>query len=56
MGPPGSFRHDVAAALCEHMHGWRPISPGDLFKKEIAKKTELGKRIQQCAKEYHYGK
>jgi len=56
MGPPGAFRQDVAATLCEQMGGWRPISPGELFKREVAKKTETGKRIQQCAKEYHYGK
>jgi len=38
------------------MGGWRAISPGELFKKEIAKKSETGKRIQQCWNEYHYGK
>lgn len=54
MGPPGSFRQDVTATLCDQMGGWRAISPGELFKREIAKKTETGKRIQQCFKEYHY--
>jgi len=36
------------------MGGYRPISPGDLFKKEITKKTEVGKRIMTCFKAYHY--
>ena len=56
LGPPGAFRQDVAAALCDAMGSWKVISPGDLFKKEIARKTELGKKIQQCHKEYRYGK
>lgn len=33
---------------------WRTVSPGSLFKKEIDKKTETGKRIQQCWNEFHY--
>jgi adenylate kinase len=54
MGPPGSFRQDITTALCEEMGGYKPISPGELFKKEIAKKTETGKRIMACFKAYHY--
>ena len=54
MGPPGSFRQDITTALCEEMGGYKSISPGDLFKKEIARKTEIGKRIMACFKAYHY--
>lgn len=36
------------------MGGYRPISPGEIFKREIAKKTEIGKRVMQCFKAYHY--
>ena len=54
MGPPGSFRQDITTALCEEMGGYKSIAPGDLFKKEIAKKTEIGKRIMACYKAYHY--
>lgn len=40
--------------MSDDKNAWRAISPGGLFKKEIDKKTETGKRIQQCWNEYHY--
>ena len=60
MGAPGSNRATVASSLCESMVGdkasWRVVSPGTLLKKEVEKKSETGKRIQQCWNEFHYGK
>ncbi len=60
MGAPGSHRASITTDLVEQMtddkQTWSAISPGALFKKEIDKKTETGKRIQQCWNEYHYGK
>ena len=35
---------------------WNFITTGDLLRKEVQKKTQIGKRIQECFKEYHYGK
>ena len=55
MGPPGCFRQENALFLSEHF-GWKCITTGDLLRKEVQKKTQIGKRIQECFKEYHYGK
>lgn len=58
MGAPGSNRATIASSLCEQLTSekgeWRLVSPGSLFKKEVEKKTETGKRIQQCWNEFHY--
>lgn len=53
MGPPGCFRQENALFLSEHF-GWTCITTGDLLRKEVQKKTQIGKRIQECFKEYHY--
>ena len=44
MGPPGSFRQENAAFVADSF-GWKCITTGDLLKKEVAKKTETGKKI-----------
>lgn len=55
MGPPGCFRQENALFLSEHF-GWKCITTGDLLRKEVSKKSELGKKIQDCFKSYKYGK
>jgi adenylate kinase family enzyme len=36
--------------------GWKCISTGDLLRKEVLKKSEVGKKIQDAFKNYQYGK
>jgi adenylate kinase len=55
VGPPGCSRKENALALAEYFN-WQCISIGDLLKKEVSKKTEYGKVIQDCLKNYRYGK
>jgi adenylate kinase len=42
MGPPGSRRKEHALSLAEYFN-YESVSLGDLLKKEISKKSELGK-------------
>ena len=55
MGPPGAFRQENSLYLAEQF-GWKCITTGDLLRKEILKKSELGKKIQDSFKSYQYGK
>jgi adenylate kinase family enzyme len=55
LGPPGSFRAENAMFIAQEQ-GWQCINTGELLKKEVSKKSEIGKRIQECNKNYHYGK
>lgn len=55
MGPPGSFRHENTMYLAD-LFGWKSISTGDLLRKEVMKKSEVGKKIQDAFKNYHFGK
>ena len=55
MGPPGAFRQENSLYLAEQM-GWKCITTGDLLRKEVMKKSELGKKIQDSFKNYQYGK
>ena len=55
MGPPGSFRQENTLYLAEQF-GWKCISTGDLLRKEVLKKSEVGKKIQDAFKNYQYGK
>ena len=41
VGPPGSNIRGLALELCDHFH-YNCISVGDLLKKEISKKSDLG--------------
>jgi adenylate kinase len=54
MGPPGSSRKETALALGEYFN-WTCISVGDLLKKEVQKKSELGKEISESYKNATYG-
>jgi adenylate kinase family enzyme len=36
--------------------GWKSIHPGQLMRNEVDKKTELGKKISDAQKAYHFGK
>lgn len=55
MGPPGSFRQENAIQVSEAFQ-WRCISVGDLMRREVTKKTEVGKKITEAFKEYRFGK
>ena len=55
MGPPGSFRTDICKQIGEEM-GWHPIQVGYLMKEEESKKTNLGSKINEAKKAYHYGR
>jgi adenylate kinase len=55
VGPPGSNRKENALALAEHFN-WSCISVGDLLKKEVSKKSDIGKTIADSLKQYKYGK
>lgn len=52
-GPPGSNRKEVALALAEHFN-WSCISVGDLLKKEVSKKSDLGKTIFESLKQHKF--
>ena len=55
MGPPGSNRHEITLGLAEYF-SWRYISVGDLLRKEVEKKTDEAKRIQDCWNAFKLGK
>lgn len=55
MGPPGSKRHVITLGIAD-FHNWKYISVGDLIKKEVEKKTDDGKRIQECQQAFKLGK
>jgi len=47
LGAPGSGKGTQAKKLCEKFPGWLHVSTGDLFRKEIASGSELGKSVQE---------
>lgn len=49
IGPPGSGK-DTQADILVKNHGFTTISTGDLFRKEMAKGSELGKRVESYMK------
>lgn len=53
MGPPGTFRTECTKQISEEM-GWHPIQVGYLMKEEETKKTNLGSKINEAKKAYHY--
>jgi adenylate kinase len=53
MGPPGSQRQENALNLAEYFQ-WKCISTGDLLRKEVNKKSDYGKAIQESFKNYQY--
>jgi hypothetical protein len=55
MGPPGCQKMENARTLADTL-GWKSIHPGQLMRNEVDKKTELGKKISDAQKSYHFGK
>lgn len=53
IGPPGSKIKEVALKLSHHFKATM-ISIGDLLKKEVIKKTDLGQKIEEYLKNYLY--
>ncbi len=53
IGPPGAGTKEIALKLSQHF-GSTTISVGDLLKKEVVKKTELGSQIEQFISEFLY--
>lgn len=49
MGPPGSGKGSLAKK-CIDMFGWMQVSTGNLCRKHIAEKTEIGKEIDLIIK------
>ena len=47
MGPPGSFRQENATFIADQF-GWKCITTGELLRKEVQKKTETGKKVQEA--------
>jgi len=45
-GPPGSGKGTQASRLAAHF-GWVHISTGDVFRRHIQEKTDLGQKVQQ---------
>jgi len=45
LGPPGSGKGTIAKKLAAE-HGFKQLAPGDLFRSEMAQKTQLGEKIQ----------
>ena len=55
MGPPGSFRQENAAYIADQF-GWKCITTGELLRKEVQKKSETGKKVQEAFQAFQYGK
>lgn len=55
MGQPGTFRKENATHIADHF-GWKCIDAGELLRREINKKSEVGKKIQDAFKSYRFGK
>lgn len=53
MGSPGCYRKENAQNLAEHF-GWKCIDSGELLRREVNKKSEVGKKIQDCFKSYRF--
>lgn len=49
IGPPGAGKGSLAQ-LCTKFNGWEQLSTGNLFRKHIAEKTEIGQKIDFAIK------
>ncbi len=47
LGPPGSGKGTQAKRLTARFSNWSHVSTGDLFRKEIASKSELGLKVSE---------
>ena len=58
VGPPGSKRKEIALWLSETLSDegkkFECISVGDLINKEISKRSEYGKEIEESRRNYSY--
>ena len=54
MGPPGCRKKEKALTLSEEF-GYVTVSVGDLLDREINKKSELGKKIEESKSKFAYG-
>jgi adenylate kinase len=54
MGPPGCRKKEKALTLAEEFQ-CNTVSVGDLLQKEVNKKSELGKKIEESKSRYAYG-
>ena len=55
VGPAGSNSKEIALELCDYF-GYTCVSIGDLLKKEISKKSNLGQEIENSLKNFTYVK
>ena len=55
IGPPGSEKKDYAKKLRER-YGMSVVETGTLLKKEMQKKSEMGKRVRKAFERREYGK
>lgn len=55
VGPAGSNSKEIALELCDYF-GYTCVSIGDLLKKEISKKSNLGQDIEKALKNFTYVK
>ena len=54
LGPPGSNKKRIALSLAEAFNINNCFSIGDALRKEISKKSDLGRRITEASKSYSY--
>lgn len=55
IGPPGSFKMENTAYIAEQQ-GWKQIDTGELLRREVQKKSEVGKKIVKAFDANRYGK
>jgi Adenylate kinase and related kinases len=53
VGPPGSNVREISLQLADYL-GFACTSVGDLLNKEVSKKTEVGKKIEECQQQLKY--
>lgn len=53
MGQPGTFRKENATHIADHF-GWKCIDAGELLRREVNKKSEVGKKIQDAFRGYRF--
>jgi len=53
IGPPGSGRKEIALSVADHFSAFC-ISTGDVIQKELNKKNDKAKVIQESKKKYQY--
>jgi len=54
MGPPGCRKKEKALTLADDAN-YATVSVGDLLDREVSKKSEHGKKIENSKSKYSYG-